>query len=84
MEGDEALLGFITSNKRALASYLNAKFKPMYRFDMNGIGRWLDRIRLKGKHALYTAQKHVIAAVTRLTDRDSILLIGQMGTAKQL
>lgn len=83
MEGDEALLGFITSNKRALASYLNAKFKPMYRFDMNGIGRWLDRIRLKGKHALYTAQKHVIAAVTRgLQDRDSILLIGQMGVGK--
>lgn len=49
MEGDEALLGFITSNKRSLASYLNAKFQPMYRFDMNGIGRWLDGdIRLKG------------------------------------
>ncbi|MCK6580828.1 MAG: DUF6094 domain-containing protein [Anaerolineae bacterium] len=83
MEGDEALLGFITSNKRALASYLNAKFQPMYRFDMNGIGRWLDSIRLKGKYALYTAQKHVIAAVTRgLQDRDSILLIGQMGVGK--
>ena len=38
MEGDEALLGFITSNKQALAQYLNAKFKPMYRFDLNGIG----------------------------------------------
>ena len=65
MEGDEALLGFITSNKRALAQYLNAKFQPMYRFDMNGIGRWLNSIRLKGKYPLYTAQKHVIAAVTR-------------------
>jgi superfamily II DNA or RNA helicase len=83
MEGDEALLGFITSNKRSLASYLNARFQPMYRFDMNGIGRWLDSIRLKGKHKLYTAQKHVIAAVTRgLQDRDSILLIGQMGVGK--
>ena len=83
MEGDEALLGFITSNKRSLAHYLNAKFQPMYRFDMNGIGRWLDSIRLKGKHKLYTAQKHVIAAVTRgLQDRDSILLIGQMGVGK--
>jgi len=83
MEGDEALLGFITANKRSLAKYLNAKFQPMYRFDMNGIGRWLDSIRLKGKHKLYTAQKHVIAAVTRgLQDRDSILLIGQMGVGK--
>ncbi|MBN8590713.1 MAG: hypothetical protein J0M33_03100 [Anaerolineae bacterium] len=83
MEGDEALLGFITSNKRALAGYLNARFQPMYHFDLNGIGRWLDRIRLKGKHTLYTAQKHVIAAVTRgLQDRDSILLIGQMGVGK--
>ncbi len=83
MEGDEALLGFITSNKRALAHYLNAKFQPMYRFDMNGIGRWLDGLRLKGKYTLYTAQKHVIAAVTcGLQDRDSILLIGQMGVGK--
>jgi hypothetical protein len=83
MEGDEALLGFITANKRALAGYLNAKFQPMYDFDMNGIGRWLDGIRLNGKHALYTAQKHVVAAVTRgLQDRDSILLIGQMGVGK--
>ncbi len=83
MEGDEALLGFITANKRALAGYLNARFQPMYRFDLNGIGRWLDRIRLKGKYSLYTAQKHVIAAVTRgLQDRDSILLIGQMGVGK--
>ncbi|MCC6615318.1 MAG: hypothetical protein IT320_17720 [Anaerolineae bacterium] len=83
MEGDEALLGFITANKRALAQYLNAKFQPMYRFDMNGIGRWLNSIRLKGKYTLYTAQKHVIAAVTRgLQDRDSILLIGQMGVGK--
>jgi hypothetical protein len=83
MEGDEALLGFITANKRSLAQYLNAKFQPMYRFDFAGIGRWLDRIRLKGKYTLYTAQKHVIAAVTRgLQDRDSILLIGQMGVGK--
>jgi hypothetical protein len=83
MDGDEALLGFITSNKQALAQYLNAKFQPMYRFDLNDIGRWLDGIRLKGKHRLYTAQKHVIAAVTRgLQDRDSILLIGSMGTGK--
>ncbi|MCA9886655.1 MAG: hypothetical protein KC708_26975, partial [Anaerolineae bacterium] len=27
MEGDEALLGFITANKRSLTSYLNQKFK---------------------------------------------------------
>ena len=83
MEGDEALLGFITENKGALARYLNRRFQPMYRFDFDGIGRWLDRIRLKGKYPLYTAQKHVIAAVTRgLRSRDSILLCGQMGTGK--
>jgi superfamily II DNA or RNA helicase len=85
MDGDEALLGFITANKRALADYLNHKFKPMYRFDMNGIGGWLDRIRLKGKYPMYAAQKHVVAAVTRgFQDRDSILLVGSMGTGKTL
>ena len=83
MEGDEALLGFITANKRALAAYLNDRFQPMYSFDLNGMGRWLDRIRLKGKYPMYTAQKHVIGAVTRgLRSRDSILLVGQMGTGK--
>ncbi len=83
MEGDEALLNFITSNKSALASYLNTRFKPMYCFDFAGVGRWLDRIRLKGKHTLYTAQKHVIGAVARgFQSRDSILLVGQMGVGK--
>ncbi len=83
MEGDEALLGFITANKRALAGYLNRRFQPMYRFDFDGIGRWLDRIKLKGKYPLYTAQKHVIAAITcGLRSRDSLLLCGMMGTGK--
>ncbi len=85
MEGDEALLGFITANKRALAGYLNAKFKPMYRFDLNGMGRWLDRIRLKGKYPMYTAQKHVVGAIARgFQSRNSILLVGSMGTGKTL
>ena len=85
MEGDEALLGFITANKQALAHYLNTKFKPMYQFDFAGIGSWLDRIRLKGKHAMYTAQKHVVSAVVRgFQSRNSILLIGSMGTGKTL
>ncbi|MBK9750100.1 MAG: hypothetical protein IPO91_25455 [Chloroflexi bacterium] len=85
MEGDEALLGFITANKRALAGYLNAKFKPMYRFDFAGIGHWLDRIRLKGKYPMYTAQKHVVGAIARgFQLRNSILLIGSMGTGKTL
>ncbi len=34
MDGDEALLGFITANKQALTGYLNQKFKPMYSFDL--------------------------------------------------
>ncbi len=85
MEGDEALLSFITSNKRALAGYLNTKFKPMYGFDFAGIGRWLDRIRLKGKYPMYTAQKHVVGAVARgFQSRDSILLVGAMGVGKTL
>ena len=80
MEGDEALLGFITANKKALANYLNQQFKPMYKFDMNGMGSYLNRLRLKGKYPLYTAQQHVIAAVTRgFQSRNSILLVGQMG-----
>ena len=83
MDGDDALLDFITSNKKALASYLNNKFSPMYGFDFNGLRRFLDRIRLKGKYPLYTAQKHVIAAITKgFEKRDSILLIGQMGVGK--
>src|SRR5262249_26532812 len=83
MDGDEALLSFITANRQALASYLNCKFSPMYRFDFNGLSSYLDRIRLKGKYPLYTAQKHVVGAVTRgFQSRDSILLIGQMGTGK--
>jgi len=85
MEGDEALLGFITANKRALTQYLNCKFKPMYRFDFAGMGRWLDRIRLKGKYPMYTAQKHVVGATVRgFQSRDSILLVGSMGTGKTL
>lgn len=85
MEGDEALLGFITANKRALTSYLNQKFKPMYSFDFAGMGRWLDRIRLKGKYPMYTAQKHVVGATVRgFQSRDSILLVGQMGVGKTL
>lgn len=83
MEGDDALLGFITANKQALAAYLNDRFSPMYRFDFAGIGRFLDRIKLNGKYPLYTAQKHVIAAIVRgFQQRDSILLVGQMGTGK--
>lgn len=83
MDGDEALLSFITANRQALAGYLNQKFSPMYQFDFNGLASYLDRIRLKGKYPLYTAQKHVVGAVTRgFQSRDSILLIGQMGTGK--
>jgi superfamily II DNA or RNA helicase/16S rRNA G966 N2-methylase RsmD len=83
MEGDDDLLKFITDNKKALAAYLNGKFKPMYQFDMNGLGGFLGRIRLKGKHPLYTAQKHVVGAVTRgLQGRDGVLLVGAMGTGK--
>lgn len=83
MDGDDALLEFITSNKKALAGYLNNKFSPAYQFDMNGLAGWLDRIRLKGKYPLYAAQKHVIAAITKgFEKRDSILLCGMMGTGK--
>jgi hypothetical protein len=83
MDGDEALLGFITANKQALASYLNNRFSPLYRFDLNGMANWLDRVRLKGKYPMYTAQKHVVAAVTKgFEQRDSILLVGSMGTGK--
>ena len=83
MEGDEQLLGFIRGNKQALASYLNRRFKPLYDFKLNGLGRALERVKLKGKYSLYTAQKHVIAAITRaFEERDKLLLIGQMGVGK--
>ena len=83
MDGDEALLDFITTNKTALADYLNRKFAPAYQFDLNGIRGFLDRIRLKGKYPLYTAQKHVVAAVTKgFEGRKGLLLVGQMGVGR--
>jgi hypothetical protein len=56
MDGDDALLQFITDNRKALAEYLNEQFSPTYTFDMNGLSSWLSRIRLKHKYELYTAQ----------------------------
>ena len=83
MEGDEALLGFIGANKRALVTYLNGRFEPLYQFDFDSMGRWLEAIKLKGKYPLYTAQRHVIAATTcGLRSRNGLLLVGQMGTGK--
>ena len=83
MAGDEALLGFITANKTALGAYLNDKFAPLYPFDLNGLGRFLGRVRLNGVHPLYTAQKHVIAAITKgFEQRKGVLLSGMMGTGK--
>jgi len=83
MEGDEALLGFITRNRQALAADLQARFQPMYRFDFNGLGSYLNTLRLNGKHPLYTAQQHVVGALTRgFQGRDSILLVGSMGVGK--
>ncbi|MGB7341145.1 MAG: DUF6094 domain-containing protein [Phototrophicaceae bacterium] len=85
MQGDDALLDFIRNNKQALAEYLNQRFTPMYDFKFNGIKPYLDAVRLKGKYEMYTAQKHVVAAITRgFEQRDSILLIGSMGTGKTL
>ena len=83
MDGDGALLGFITRNQHALATYLNTRFDPVYRFDLNGLGGFLGRIRLNGKYPLYPAQQHVIAALTKgFETRKGILLSGQMGTGK--
>lgn len=83
MDGDDALLDFITTNKQALAGYLNNKFSPSYDFRFNGLKRFLDKVRLKGKYPLYTAQKHVIAAMTKgFETRKGILLSGQMGCGK--
>lgn len=83
MEGDDALLNFIRGHRQALAQYLNQRFKPLYKFNLNGLAPILERIKLKGKHSLYMAQRHVIAAMTRaFEERDSLLLIGQMGVGK--
>jgi ribosomal protein S27AE/16S rRNA G966 N2-methylase RsmD len=83
MDGDDALLKFITDNRKALAEYLNEQFQPAYQFDLNGMGRWLSKIRLKDKYPLYTAQKHVIGAITKGFEKHKgILLAGQMGVGK--
>jgi hypothetical protein len=43
----------------------------------------LSKIRLKGKYPLYTAQKHVIGAITKGFEKHKgILLAGQMGVGK--
>lgn len=85
MEGDSALLDFITRNKASLSRYLNDKYQPLYQFDFNGLKPWLDAVRLKGKYPIYTAQKHVISAITRgFEARKGILLAGQMGVGKTL
>lgn len=85
LNGDEALLSFITANRASLAAYLNERFDPLYRFDYNGLARFLDPLRLNGQYPLYTAQKHVIGAITRgFAVKDRLLLCGQMGTGKTL
>lgn len=83
MEGDEALLNFIKTNRRELAKHMNERFDPIYKFDFAGIGRYLDGIRLKGKYELYIPQKHVTAAiVSGFKKIKGQLLIGQMGVGK--
>lgn len=83
MEGDDALLAFIKTNRRVLARYMNDKFDPLYQFDFAGIKTYLDRIRIKGKYPLYTPQKHVVAAITAgFRTIKGQLLVGQMGVGK--
>lgn len=83
MEGDDALLDFIQTNREALVKYLNQRFQPLYQFDYNGLGQRLSEIRLNGTYELFAAQKHVIGAITKgFEHRDGIMLIGAMGTGK--
>lgn len=83
LDGDDALLSFITDNRHALTKYISQQFTPKYTFDFNGLNSWLSQIRLGGKHKLYTAQKHVIAAIVKgFETRKGILLSGQMGSGK--
>ena len=53
MDGDDALLEFITSNKKALATYLNNKFSPAYQFDMKKPSHSTEFL---GQPQLYTHQ----------------------------
>ncbi|MEO8391610.1 MAG: DUF6094 domain-containing protein [Chloroflexota bacterium] len=83
LNDDEAMIKFITDHKAPLNRYIESRFNPLYRFDLNGMRPYLDAIKLNGKHPLYMAQKHVIAAVCKgFEQRDGILLVGQMGTGK--
>ena len=83
MEGDDHLMRFIRNNRIELADYLNDKFDPMYGFQYSGLKPFLDNIRIKQTYPLYNSQKHVVAALVRgLIERDSLMLVGQMGTGK--
>ena len=83
LHDDDALINFISDNQAALTDYIEQRFNPVYSFNLNGMSRYLDGIRLNGKHPLYIAQKHVIAAISQgFEKRKGILLVGQMGTGK--
>jgi hypothetical protein len=87
LEGDEALLEFIGKNQESLADYLNRSFNPLYKFDFSlsthSLKPYLDGIKVKGQHKLYTAQKHIVAAICRgFETRKGVLLNGQMGVGK--
>jgi superfamily II DNA or RNA helicase len=87
LEGDEALLEFISKNQEGLAQYLNRSFNPLYKFDFrlstHSLKSYLDAIKVKGQYSLYTAQKHIVAAVCRgFESRKGILLNGMMGVGK--
>ena len=85
LNDDTSMIDFIVDHKQALTHYIEQRFEPMYKFDLNGLRPFLDPIRLNGKYELYTAQKHVVAALTRgFEKRDGILLVGAMGTGKTI
>jgi hypothetical protein len=60
-----------------------SNFSQLISLTSTVMGRWFSRIRLKDKYPLYTAQKHVIAAITKgFETHKGILLAGMMGVGK--
>ena len=73
-----------------LTGIIAQDYPPVYRFDLNGYGKLLNRLSkqrpipgMNGKAGLLPAQKHATAAaLTRLETAADVVVVGEMGSGK--